>query len=303
MKVFLTGATGVMGRSAIRALHESGHTVVGLVRSAEGAARISQLGVEPHQGDLFDVDQLTTGMYGCDVVANLATSVPVGAAQIYPGAWRLNDRIRTEGARNVMAAARAAGVGRVIQQSLSYVYGDNGDEWIDEGSPIDITKYVEPIVVAEAQVEAFGQKYGDGVSLRFGLITGTDRQSAFLLKRARAGKATGMGPRAGWCHVIHPDDVGSAVAAALTAPSGIYNAGAEPIRRSDLADIVAQAAGRKNGAFHGPLFMKLAGKKVESFTRSQRVNSNRLSDRTGWHPARPKVTLDWFAVDEQVSDE
>lgn len=303
MKVFLTGATGVMGQSAIQALHESGHTIVGLVRSAEGAERISQLGVEPHHGDLFDAEQLQTGMYGCDVVANLATSVPVGAAQIYPGAWRLNDRIRTEGARIVVTAARAAGVTRVIQQSLSYVYGDNGEDWIDESSPIDITKYVEPVVVAEAQAEVFGQKYGDGVSLRFGLITGTDRQSMFLLKRARAGKAIGMGSPVAWCHVIHPDDVGSAVVAALSAPSGIYNAGAEPIRRGDLADVVAQVAGHKEGTFHGPLFMKLAGKKVESFTRSQRVNSSRLSDRTGWHPAHPKVTPDWFAVDEKVSDE
>lgn len=298
MKVFLTGATGVMGRSAIRALHESGHTVVGLVRSAEGAARISQLGAEPHHGDLFDEDQLQAGMHGCDVVANLATSVPVGAAQIYPGAWGRNDRIRTEGARHVVTAARAAGVGRIIQQSLSYVYGDNGDDWIDESSPIDITKYVEPVVVAEAQVEAFGQKHGDGVSLRFGLITGTDRQSAFLLKRARAGKAIGMGSRAAWCHVIHPDDVGGAVVAALGAPSGIYNAGAEPIRRGDLADVFAQVAGRNEGKFYGPLSMKLAGKKVESFTRSQRVNSGRLSDRTGWHPAHSKVTPDWFDVNE-----
>ncbi len=298
MKVFLTGATGVMGRSSIQALHESGHTVVGLVRSPEGAARISQLGAEPHQGNLFDVDQLQIGMQGCDVVANLATSVPVGVAQLYPGAWRRNDRIRTEGAQTVVAAARAAGVGRVIQQSLSYVYGDNGDDWIDEDSPIDITKYVEPVVLAEAQAEAFGQQCGDGVSLRFGLITGSDPQSAFLLQRARAGKPIGMGSRDGWCHVIHPDDVGSAVVAALSAPSGIYNVGAEPIRRGDLADVIARVAGRDKGTFYGQLFMKLAGQKVESFTRSQRVNSGRLSERTGWHPAHPKVGPDWFELDE-----
>lgn len=294
MKVFLTGATGVMGVSALRALHEAGHSVVGLARSAGNATQVAEMGAEPHRGDLFDRDSLAGGMRGCDVVCNLATHVPVGTAAMRPGAWAANDRIRTEGSRVVIAAARQAGVGRVVQQSLSLVYGDHGDDWIGEHSRIDITRYVEPIVVAESHVEEFTRNGGDGVSLRFGLITGPDGNSAWLLKRARAGKSTGMGPREGWCHVIHPDDVGTAVVAALTVPGGTYNVGAEPIQRKDLVDVYAHAAGRKEGLFYGPLVMKLAGKKVELLTRSQRVSSQRFSDRTGWHPEFPKLTPDWF---------
>ncbi|MDQ3155183.1 MAG: NAD(P)-dependent oxidoreductase [Actinomycetota bacterium] len=294
MKVFLTGATGVMGLSAIRALHEAGHTVVGLARSAGKATQVANAGAEPHRGDLYDRDKLIDGMRGCDAVCNLATHVPVGSAGMTPGAWKANDRIRTEGSRIVIEAARRAGVTKVVQQSLSFVYGDHGDDWIDEHSPIDITRYAEPIVVAESHVEEFAREDGDGVSLRFGLITGPDENSAWLLKRARAGKPTGMGPRQGWCHVIHPDDVGTAVAAALTVPSGVYNAGAEPIQRKDLVDVYAQAAGHKEGKFYGPLVMKLAGQKAELITRSQRVSSQRFSDRTGWHPQYPKLTPDWF---------
>lgn len=294
MKVFLTGASGVMGLSAIRALHEAGHDVVGLARSAVKATHVANAGAQPHLGDLFDHDSLIDGMDGCDAVCNLATHVPIGNAAMRPGAWKTNDRIRTEGTGAVVEAARRAGVGKVVQQSLSFVYGDHGDDWIDEQSPIDVTRFVEPVVVAESQLEDFARTDGEGVSLRFGLITGPDGNSVWLLHRARAGKATGMGPRHGWCHVIHPHDVGTAVAAALTVPSGTYNVGAEPIQRKDLADVYAQAAGRSEGKFYSPLAMKLAGQKIELRTRSQRVSSQRFSDRTGWHPLFAKLTPDWF---------
>lgn len=294
MKVFLTGATGVMGLSAISALHEAGHTVVGLARSADKAAQVAHHGADPHRGDIYDRDSLIDGMRGCDVVANLATHVPVGTAAFRPGAWKANDRLRTEGSRIVAEAARDAGVGRVIQQSLSFVYGDRGDDWIDEHSPIDVTRFAEPVVVAESCVENFARRHGDGVSLRFGLITGPDGNSAWLLKRARAGKPIGLGSKDGWCHVVHPDDVGSSVVAALTVPSGIYNIGAEPLLRKDLVDLYAQAAGRKTGSFYGSMFMMLAGEKVELITRSQRVSSQRFGDRTGWNPSYPKMTAEWF---------
>lgn len=294
MKVFLTGATGVMGRSAISALHEAGHTVVGLARSADKAIQVANAGAEPHVGDIFYRDSLLDGMRGCDAVCNLATHVPIGNAAALPGAWRKNDRIRTTASLIVATAARDVGVGRIVQQSLSFIYEDRGDDWIDEHSPIDITRYAEPVVVAESHIERFARDGGEGVSLRFGLITGPDGNSAHLLHRASQGKPIGMGPRNGWCHVIHPDDVGTATVAALTAPSGVYNAGAEPIRREDLVDIYAQAAGRKEGKFYGPMVTKLAGQKIELITRSQRVSSQRLSDRTGWHPAYPKLTPEWF---------
>ncbi|MBC7594496.1 MAG: NAD(P)-dependent oxidoreductase [Kineosporiaceae bacterium] len=294
MKVFLTGATGVMGLSAINALHEAGHRVVGLARSAGKATEVANAGAQPHRGDIFDRESLLDGMHGCDAVCNLATRVPIGNAALLPGAWKANDRIRSEGSRVVIDAAREAGIGRVVQQSLSFIYGDHGDDWIDENSPIDVTRYAEPVVVAESQLENFARNEGAGVSLRFGLITGPDGNSAWLLNRARAGKATGMGSRDGWCHVIHPHDVGTAVAAALTAPSGIYNAGAEPIQRKDLVDVYAQAGGRKEGKFYGRAVMKLAGQKVELITRSQRVSSQRFSERTGWYPQYPKLTPDWF---------
>ncbi len=294
MKVFLTGASGVMGRSSIDALHQAGHTVVGLARTPQSAAQISATGAEPCLGDIFDRDALVAGMRGCDAVANLATKVPVGTAALRPGSLKEVDRIRLVGSKVVADAANDAGVGRIVQQSLSFIYADTGDEWIDEHSPIDVTGATEPVIVAEDRMACFASSGGTAVSLRFGLVTGNDRNTAWLFHRARAGKAIGMGAEQSWMHVVHTDDVGTAVVHALTAPGGIYNVGAEPVQRRDFVDTIARAAGKKQGHFLPSWIVRLGADKLEILTRSQRVSSQRFSDRTGWHPSHPKLTPDWF---------
>ena len=294
MKVLLTGASGVLGRSTIPALHDAGHTVLGLARSPKAAATVAARGAEPVMGDLFDAGALAKAMRGCDAVINFATRVPVGYAVLVPGAWRANDRIRSHGVGVVAAAAREAGVGRLVQQSLSFVYADHGDDWIDEHSAIELTRASEHIVVAEGEVDDFTRAGGVGVSLRFGQIAGQDRNTAWLLRRARAARPTGIGEPDSWTHVVHTDDVGAAAAAALTAPAGAYNVGAEPVKRGDMADTFALATGREDGRFFSRPTMRLGGQRIEMVSRSQRVSSQRFCDRTGWHPQYPKLTPDWF---------
>jgi nucleoside-diphosphate-sugar epimerase len=284
-----------MGRSSIDALHRAGHEVVGLARTDETARQIAAAGATPTFGDIFDRPALIRGMDGCDAVANLATKVPVGSQALRPGSLRKIDRIRLHGSRVVAEAARRAGVGRIVQQSLSFVYADHGDEWIDEHSPVDVTRATEPVVVAEDNVKAFAADGGTSVSLRFGLITGDDPNTAWLFRRASAGRSIGLGDEGSWMHVIHPDDVGTAVVHALSAPGGVYNVGAEPVHRRDYVDTIALAAGRKAGGHFLPgWILRLGAEKLEILVRSQRVSSQLFSDRTGWHPNHPKLTPDWF---------
>ncbi len=294
MKVFLTGANGVMGRSAAASLLESGHDVVGLVRTAEAARLVADLGVEPWFGDLYDETALAAGMLGCDAVVNFATKVPVGATSISYSQFRGHDRLRVVGTHVAVKAARRAAVSRFVQQSVSFIYADHGEELVDEDSPTAVTRFSEPVVVSETHVRNATLGGIDGVVLRFGLIVGPDPHSAWLLKRARAGKPVGIGTREAWCHVVHPDDVGTAAAAALGAPAGTYNVGAEPLRRGELADVYAHAAGRREGQLYHPLVQRTAGHKIEWLARSQRVSSQRFTAVTGWHPRHPKVVPDWF---------
>ncbi len=294
MKVFLTGASGVMGGATIDALQDAGHEVVGLVRTQQTAAQVEAAGAQSVLGDIYDRSVLLEGMRGCDAVANLATKVPVGKGALRPGSLKAIDRIRLYGSKVVAQAAADAGVAHLVQQSLSFIYADQGDEWIDERSPVDVTRATEPVVVAEENVRVFDAVGGTSVCLRFGLITGDDPNTAWLFRRAAAGRSIGLGEEESWMHVIHPDDVGTAVVHALTAPGGIYNVGADPVQRRDYVDTIAMAAGRSAGAFLPHWILRLGAEKLEILIRSQRVSSQLFSDRTGWHPIHTKLTPEWF---------
>lgn len=294
MKVFLTGATGVMGRSAAGALLDAGHEVGGLARSQVKATELQDAGVRPVIGSLFDPARLTEAFHGYDVVCNLATHIPVGVAGVLPGSWRTNDRIRVEGSRSVAEAAKRAGVLRVVQESVSFVYADGGDDLLDESSPLMVTRATEPVAEAETSAATFHCAHRVTVVLRFGQIVGDDPFTRWRLARARAGMRFGIGDPSGWTHVVHPTDVGSAVTAALYAPDGVYNVGAEPVRRSELMTAFASAAGRSQASYLPQMVVRAAGDRIEPMTRSHRISSARLQDRTGWIPVHPTFTPSWF---------
>jgi nucleoside-diphosphate-sugar epimerase len=246
------------------------------------------------RGTMFDTVRLSEAFEGCDVVCNLANRMPIGWSGLRPSAWRAADRLRSEGARIVAAAARRAGVGRLIQESVSYLYADAGDEWITEGSPVAVNSATEPVILAETAAEDFGDAGRDSVILRFGTIIGDDGLTRWRLRRAKAGRPIGLGAPEGWTHVVHVDDVGTAIVAGLRAPSGIYNAGATPIRRSDLVAAYGRAAGAGDGAFLSRVMQRLGGERLEPMTRSQRVCSAELARSTAWQPSHAEFGTDWL---------
>ncbi|MDD9349207.1 MULTISPECIES: NAD(P)-dependent oxidoreductase [unclassified Mumia] len=295
MRVFVTGGTGVMGRSVTAALQGAGHEVVALARSDDNAATHRARGIASVRASLFDRAGLVDAMRGCQAVANLATHMPVGTTGIRPGAWKSNDRIHVEGSRNVAEAAAEAGVTRLVQESVSFVYADHGNRLIDEDSPIAVSCAAEPVVLAETHADQFASAHRAAVVLRFGTIVGDDAVTRWRLARARAGQAVGMGRPQSWTHVVHPDDIGGAVLAALDAPSGTYNVGAEPVRRSELVAAFAEAVGQEQAGFYRRLVLRLGGDRLEWLTRSQRVSSERFHRATGWTPAHPRFDAGWLA--------
>lgn len=294
MKVFVTGATGVTGRSVVRTLLGAGHAVVGLARDDAKAAALDFAGVQTVRAQIFDGDSLASAFEGCSVVCNMATSVPVGLTGLRPGAWRVHDRIRAEGSRLVTQAARRAGVRRVVQESVSMLYADAGEEWVTERSPIAVNRAVEPAVLAEAHAEEFGDCAHDWIVLRLGAILGDDAFTRWRLARARTGHPVGFGDPRGWTCVVHPDDVGSAVLAALGAPSGTYNAGAQPVRRQELVDAFASVRGHERGGFVPRVVQRIGGERVELLTRSQRVSSDALKQATAWKPVHEHFDAHWL---------
>src|SRR5215207_9463923 len=108
MRVFIAGATGVLGRRLIQQFKSRGHDVVGLARRSEAEQAIQALGATSRSADLFNPDSLASAADGADVVIHAATAIPTRARQSRQD-WAPNDRIRREGTRALTAAAARVG--------------------------------------------------------------------------------------------------------------------------------------------------------------------------------------------------
>lgn len=155
-RVFLAGASGVIGLRLIPRLVEAGYVVGGMTRSPGRAEQIRGLGAEPIICDVFDRDALITAVrdFAPDVILNELTDLPDDVASIGAHADR-NARIRTEGNQNLIDAARASGTPRILAQTVAWR--------LPEGPDARAVRELERSVLAEGGVVlSYGQFYGPG---------------------------------------------------------------------------------------------------------------------------------------------
>ncbi len=297
-KVFLTGATGVLGRRALPRLVEAGHQVTAIARSSGKAAMVEAYGATAVQVDLFDAVAVRNAVAGHDAVVNLATHIPSARQMARPGAWKENARIRTEGSRHLVDAALAAGVGRFVQESLGFVYADAGDGWVDEDSPVEVAEYAAAHV-AEAEVARFANGGGAAVVLRFGMFHGAEsEQTQLTVALARRGFTLALGRPGAYMAMIEVDDAARAVVASLHAAGGIYNiVDDEPLTRRDYADALAGAIGRSRPLRLLPAAAaRVGGEKTALLARSERVSNARFKEATAWEPRFRSAREAWPAI-------
>ena len=156
VRVFLAGASGVIGQRLIPRLVEAGHVVGGLTRSSSKTELLRHLGAEPILCDVFDREALVQAVrdFKPDVVLNELTDLPDDVAQIseFTG---LNARIRTEGNGNLIEAARRSGSPKILAQSVAWQLPDGPDA--------HAVAELERSVLAEGGVVLrYGQFYGPG---------------------------------------------------------------------------------------------------------------------------------------------
>jgi nucleoside-diphosphate-sugar epimerase len=290
-KIFVAGATGVLGRRAVKQLVDAGHEVTGIARSDDKAALLKSLGATPVQIDLFDLAAIKGAAAGHDVVANLATHIPHLSKAAFNGAWDENSRIRSEGSHNLVEAALANGASRYIQEAISFMYEDRGDAWIDEDVPMIIPELGEAQLDAERETARFTESGGVGVVLRFGQFYAPDAfHTTDMIKLAKRRVAPALGAPDSYAPNIHIDDAASAVVAALHAPAGIYNVvDDDPVTKREFAEVMAAALGKKPPHHLPATAVKLVGKKAGYLVRSQRVSNRRFKEATGWAPRYPSV--------------
>jgi len=121
VRIFLAGATGVIGSRLIPLLVAGGHEVAGMTRSEHAVPRLRGAGATPVVCDVFDAAGLVRAVtdFGPDVVLHQLTDLPDDRAAL-AGAAEANARIRTEGTRNLVGAARAAGARGLVAQSIAW---------------------------------------------------------------------------------------------------------------------------------------------------------------------------------------
>ena len=298
MKIFVAGATGVLGWRSVKRLVEAGHDVTGIARSDEKAALLERLGAKAARIDLFDAGAVKGAADGSEAVLNLATHIPPTSKYALPGVWKENDRIRTEGARNLVDAALAGGARRYVQESIAFLYADGGETWLDEDCPLDTPKHVLSMLEAESQANRFTESGGTGVVLRFGFFYGHDaHHSHDFVRMVRRRLSPTMGGADAYQSSLHLDDAARAVVAALDVPAGVYNVvDDEPVTNREYGDVIADALGTKRPRVLPAALGKMGGSKVELLARSQRVSNKRFKEASGWRPEHPSIREGWPAV-------
>jgi nucleoside-diphosphate-sugar epimerase len=303
MKAFVTGGTGAIGGHAVPALVQQGHAVTALARTPEKAAALAAQGATPVSVSLFDPSALAAAFTGHDAVINLTTAIPPMRRWMSAKAWQVNDRVRIEGSAAVVDAALAAGVGRLVQESVSMLYRDQGAHWVDEDAPIDRYPMARGNLAAEANTRRFSNAGGTGVVLRFGWFYGpgaAHSEQLFTLARRHLGLVPG--PPDSYVSSIHVADAAAAVAAALEASAGTFNVvDDEPLTKREYAQALARAAGTAMWLRGPGRAAWLFGDRLTSLARSLRVSNARVRAATGWAPRYPSAREGWIATATAVT--
>ena len=155
MRIFVAGATGVIGVRVVPLLVHAGHAVAAMTRAPAKAELLRELGAEPVVCDVYDAPALRDAVAGfrTECVLHELTDLPDEVSRIadYTGA---NSRIRREGTRNLLAAAEAAGARRFLAQSVAWTLpGDSGAA---------VEELERSVLEANGVVLRYGQLYGPG---------------------------------------------------------------------------------------------------------------------------------------------
>ncbi len=298
MRVFVTGGTGAIGSYAVPALIAAGHSVSALARSESKAHDLEKHGATASLVSLFDRDGLTAAFAGHDAVVNLASALPPTTSFLRRSAWESCERVRIDGSAAVVDAAQAAGVPRLVQESVVMLYADGAGEWIDEDHPVDHYPITTGNHGAEANARRFAESVGTATVLRFGVFYGRGAaHSELILNLARRHIGFAPGRADSFISSIYMADAAAAVVAALNGPGGVFNiVDDEPVTKRDYKHACSDATGARTWISGPGRWGLLLGDRLTSLTRSLRVSNARFKAATGWQPQFPSVREGYLAM-------
>ncbi|HKU45159.1 MAG TPA: NAD(P)-dependent oxidoreductase [Polyangiales bacterium] len=274
--IAVLGANGVYARHLIPRLIARGHHVRALVRRPEAAGLARACGADVRQADIFDAASLHSGLAGCELAINLATSLPGPSGR---GDFAANDHLRRTGTPIWLEACRRAQVQRILQQSIAMVNAAQGGGWSDEDTAFSgaMDALAQRAIDAALAMEDSARNAGLAClilrgALFYGPGTGFDDD---WFARAKAGKLRMPGDGEAYVSLIHIADMAEATLAAIEnwTPGTFIVADDGPARWREVLSYVAQQLGVDAPAPGGRLGFA-----------SFRVRNARARAAFGWKP-------------------
>ena len=296
----MAGATGAIGRPLVRKLLDAGHEVTGTTRSEQRAAALREAGVRAAVLDALDEGAVRAAVAEAEpeVLVHQLTSLPDSFDFRDPDLYTQTSRLRTEGTRNLVGAAREAGARRVVAQSIAFAYEPTGSWVKDEDAPL-MSGPAEGFAgavraVAELERTVTGAEGLEGLALRYGFFYGPGTHYARdggIAREVRKRRYPVVGGGRGVFSFIHVEDAADATLVALDRGGpGVYNVvDDDPAPMREWLPVYAQALGAKKPMRAPALLARLvAGKEAAAFATTLRGASNAKAKRElGWEPRHP----------------
>lgn len=219
MNVLVAGATGAVGRHLLPMLIARGHRVTALTRRADRVPALRSAGADAVVADALDRPALLAAVAAARPAAVLHQLTDLSAGDL-----AANARIRREGTRNLVDAARAVGVTRIVAQSISWVY-QPGDGPADEQTPLDGAA-PEPrrtTVEGVRALESAVRELPEAVVLRYGAFYGPGTMTAADGVRAEQARAGSLPADGNVTSFVHVADAAAAAVEALSWAPGVLN--------------------------------------------------------------------------------
>ena len=310
MRVFVAGATGVIGKQLVPRLVAAGHEVHGMTRHESKQAMLSELGAVPVVADALDPAQVAeaVGRARPEVIVHQLTAIGAVDPRHFDRDFALTNRLRTEGTDHLLSAGHAVGVRRFVAQSYgAWWYVRSGGPVKSEEDPLDPTPAREMReswgAVRHLEKAVLGADWTEGIALRYGGFYGPGTSMApggELPEMIRKRKFPLVGDGGGVWSFIHVADAAEATVAAVEHGSrGVYNVvDDDPAPVAEWLPALAQEVGAKKPMrvprFIGRLFAGEVG--VVMMTDARGASNAKAKRELRWRPAHPSWRQGFLAA-------
>jgi nucleoside-diphosphate-sugar epimerase len=252
-RIFITGATGVLGKRVVAELSSKGYDLTILVRSKSESSLFDSTNIKVVEGNIFDLNQMEELTQGANAIFHLATRIPQKSMPSKKD-WVENDRLRIDATKILLTCCERNGISRFMLPSVAFLYGDQQGKTINSQTPLPtkINGLMQSAFDMEKILMTAKSKNIDYCIIRYGVYYSADSyHTVQMLSDVQKGKMPIIGDGGFFMNIIHVDDAASAMVYAFenfeTFKNKILNASDfHPITYKELVGAIQRTVNGKN---------------------------------------------------------